>query len=90
MDKLIELKGLNCRYSTFITLYYFVLSEYIDYLKGKEFTDLKDLNNLILNLVDDVSDDNYNKIIEFFQSKGYDSNNLALDKIKNEKNPKIY
>ena len=54
-------------------------------LKGKELSDLKKWNSLILKLVDNFKESNYNKIIDFLQTKKYDSNNSIIDKILNEK-----
>ena len=85
VDLWLKYNNNNCRYTTFITLYYFIFSNFIDLLNGKEFTDLKELNSLILKLVDNVNESNYNKIVEFLQTKKYDSNNSIIDKILKEK-----
>ena len=55
VDLWLKYNNNNCRYTTFITLYYFKFSNFIDLLNGKEFSDLKELNSLILKLFD-----NYN------------------------------
>lgn len=86
-DKWIKAKGLNCRFSTFFTIFYFIFREYIDSLEEEdEYRDLKELNILILKLVDDYNDNNYFNIIKFLQTKQYDSNNKKLDKLLTESN----
>ena len=44
------------------------------------------LNRLILDLVEDVKPENYNKIVEFLQNNGYDTNNELIDKCLYENN----
>ena len=44
-----------------------------------------ELNGLILKLFDNDNESNYNKIVDFLQTKKYDSNNSIIDKILNEK-----
>ena len=69
-DKWIKAKGLHCRFSTFFTTFYFIFREYIDSLgEEDEYKDLKELNILILKLVDDYNDNNYFNIIKFLQTK---------------------
>ena len=75
--------NLYCRYNSFITIFYFFISSYISDKLDKKFTFLHQLNKLILDLVDDVSDAKLKKIIEFFQKNEFDSNNALLDNIKN-------
>ena len=41
VDLWLKYNNNNCRYTTFITLYYFIFSNFIDLLKGKELSDLK-------------------------------------------------
>ena len=77
--------GLNCRYTTFITLLYFLFSEYIDEINESNYDDLKTLNKMILTLVDDANDKNYIKIIDFIQKKKYDINNELLNKLMVDK-----
>ena len=85
-EKLLEFNNNNCRYTTFITIYYFIFSDFIDNLKGIEYKDLNMLNRLILDLVEDVKPENYNKIVEFLQNNGYDTNNELIDKCLYENN----
>ena len=44
-------KGLNCRYTTSITLFYFLFNDYIGKLKGAINNDLKILNEFTLDLI---------------------------------------
>ena len=77
-DKWLKNRGLNCRYTTFITLFYFLFREYIDETNENNFEDIKTLNKMIITLVDEVNDKNYNKIIDFIQKNKYDNNNELL------------
>ena len=61
---------MDCRFSTLFTIFYFLFSQYIDSLgEEDEYKDLKELNILILKLVDDYNDNNYFNIIKFLQTK---------------------
>jgi len=40
-DKRLENKGQDCRYTTFIALFYFIFIEYINNLNGNEYNDYK-------------------------------------------------
>ena len=82
-------KGENCRYCSFITIYYFVFLSYISNQNGEEFKKLKELNQLVLNLNENVKDENLNKIILFFQINKFDIDNKLLDLIQNEKDDNI-
>ena len=77
-------KGFNCRYISFVTIYYFNFLSYINNLQGDKFKNLKKLNDLVLKLSQDVNINNLNSIIEFFQKNKYDIDNDLLDKIKKE------
>ena len=61
----------NCRYNAFITLFYFVISPFINDINEKNLEDLKKINELIINLSKEVNDQNYNEIIIFFQKNNY-------------------
>ena len=76
--------GNNCRYNAFITLFYFTLSPTIQNLNDKDLTKLKELNEMILKLADDVNEKNYKDIIIFLQKNKFDSNNAKIDDILNE------
>ena len=70
----------------FITIFYFIFSNYIDDLKGDSYKELQKFDALILNLVNNFIDDNYKKIIEYLQLNHYDSNNFLVDNIISENN----
>lgn len=78
--------GENCRYISFVTIYYFIFLSYIERLNGPEYIILKELNKLILKLSNDVTLNNLNDIIKFSQINKFDVDNDLLDKIKNEPN----
>ena len=86
-EKWIQQKGLNCRYGCFITLYYFLFSEYIDNFKNNNHKELKLLNELILKYVNNVNEENYKNIIKYLQDNNIDSNNKLIDKCVKETNP---
>ena len=88
-NKCLVNKGENCRYCSFITIYYFVFLSYISNQNGEEFKKLKELNKLVLNLSENVNDENLNKIIRFFQINKFDIDNKLLDLIQNEKDDNI-
>ena len=48
VDLWLKYNNNNCRYTTFITIHYFIFRNFIDLINGKEFNDLKELNSLIL------------------------------------------
>ena len=62
-DKWLEQKINNGRYNAFITLFYFICSSLIEDFGEKDNHLLTELNDLLLNLTQDVSDKNYNEII---------------------------
>ena len=74
----------NCRYNSFITLFYFTISPFIEDLNEENIKDLKMLNELIIKLSKEVNDKNYNDIIIFFQKNNYDVNNKLIDQIVKE------
>ena len=53
----------NCRYNAFITLFYFNFSSFISDNDEKNSIQLKEINNLIIKLTEEVNDKNYNDII---------------------------
>ena len=57
----------NRRYNAFITLFYFSFSSYIKDNEDISPNQLKDLNNLILKLTEEVNDKNYYDIITYLQ-----------------------
>ena len=68
-DKWLKNSCFNCKYTRFITLFYFLFSEYIDETNESNFEDLKTLNKMILTLVNEVNDKNYNKIFDLILFK---------------------
>ena len=88
-DKWLVNFGENCRYISFITLYYFIFMSYVNQINNKEFNLLKKLNKLVQQLADNVNNENLNLIIKFFQINKLDVNNELLDKIKYEKEQTI-
>ena len=88
-DKWLVNFGENCRYISFITLYYFIFMSYANQINNKEFNLLKKLNKLVQQLADNVNNENLNLIIKFFQINKLDVNNELLDKIKYEKEQTI-
>ena len=74
----------NCRYNSFITLFYFTISPFIEDLNEENIKDLKMLNELIIKLSKEVNDKNYNDIIIFFQKNNYDVNNKLIEQIVRE------
>jgi len=78
-------KAENCRYISFVTLYYFTFLSFVNNENDKDLDLLKQLNKLIINLSQDVNDNNLNLIIEFFQSNKFDIDNQLLDVIKKTK-----
>ena len=64
-DKWFQQKWNNIRYNSFITLFYFTISQTIQKLKDKGLYLLKELNNLILRLAENVNEVNYYDIITF-------------------------
>ena len=74
----------NCRYNTFITLFYFNFSSYIKDNEEKNTIHLKELNELIIRLSEDVNDKNYLDIIIYLQKNKFDTNNFLIDNIIKE------
>ena len=74
----------NCRYNSFITLFYFTISPFIEDLNEENIKDLKMLNELIIKLSKEVNDKNYYDIIIFLQKNNYDVNNKLIDQIVRE------
>ena len=85
MDKWLIQSGNNCRYNSFITIFYFIFTSYIKNNMDNKPNLLNELADLILKLSDDVSYKNYFDIIEFLQKNKIDSNNAYIDQIINEK-----
>ena len=83
-DKWLKQKINNCRYNAYITLFYFIYSSFVKDLDEKDNHLLTELNKLILNLAQDVSDKNYNNIVIFLQKNNIDSNNNLIDQIIRE------
>ena len=77
-------KGNNCRYNSFITIFYFTISSFITNIKDKKLIYLNELNELILKLSKEVNEKNYIDIIIFLQKNKFDSNNSLIDQIINE------
>ena len=75
----------NCRYNAFITLFYFNFSSYIKDNEEKNTMHLKELNELIIRLSEDVNDKNYLDIIIYLQKNKFDTNNFLIDNIIKEK-----
>ena len=74
----------NCRYNAFITLFYFNFSSFIKDYEEQITTQLKELNNLVIKLSEDVNDKNYYDIVIYLQKNKYDTNNFLIDTIINE------
>ena len=55
----------NCRYNAFITLFYFNFSSFIKDYEEQITTQLKELNNLVIKLSEDVNDKNYYDIVKY-------------------------
>ena len=85
MDKWLIQSGNNCRYNSFITIFYFIFTSYIKNNMDNKPNLLNELADLILKLSDDVSYKNYFDIIEFLQKNKIDSNNAYIDQIINKK-----
>ena len=66
----------NCRYNAFITLFYFNFSSYIKDNDEQITMQLKELNNLIIKLSEDINDKNYFDIVIYLQKNKYDTNNF--------------
>ena len=81
-------KGNNCRYNSFITIFYFTISSFITNIKDKKLIFLNELNELILKLSKEVNEKNYIDIIIFFQKNKFDSNNSLIDQIIKEDDEK--
>ena len=79
----------NCRYNSFITLFYFTISPFIEDLNEENIKDLKMLNELIIKLSKEVNDKNYYDIIIFLQKNNYDVNNKLIDQIVREQDENI-
>ena len=77
-------KANNCRYNAYITFFYFTISPFLYNLKDNKLEKLNQLNELILKLADDVSEQNYYNIIIFLQKNKFDTNNKKIDEIINE------
>ena len=84
-EKWLIQKGNNCRYNAFITLLYFTITPYIKNIDNKNLVMLNRLNELIIELASNVNDKNYYSIIIFLQKNKFDSNNIKIDEIINEK-----
>jgi len=81
-------KGNNCRYNSFITIFYFTISSFITNIKDKKLIFLNELNELILKLSKEVNEKNYIDIIIFLQKNKFDSNNSLIDQIIKEDDEK--
>ena len=77
----------NCRYNAFITLFYFNFSSYITDNEEKNSIQLKEMNNLIIKLTEEVNDKNYMDIVIYLQKHKYDTNNFIIDNIIKEEDP---
>ena len=77
--------GYNTRYNAFITLFYFTISSSLENIKDNNLKLLNELNKLILKLSKEENDKNYYDIIIFLQKYKFDSNNLIIDEIINER-----
>ena len=75
----------NCGYNAFITLFYFNFSSYIKDKEEKNAIQLKELNDLIIRLSEDLNDKNYLDIIVYLQKNKFDTNNFLIDNIIKEK-----
>ena len=83
----VENNFMNCRYISFINVFYFCSSTYTSKNIDKKFKTLHDINNYILELSLDVKDSKVNKIIEYFHKNKLDSKNYLIDIIKKENDP---
>ena len=84
-DKWLTQKGNNCRYNAFITLFYFTISSSLEKIEDNNLKLLNGLNKLILKLSEEINEKNYYDIIIFLQKNKFDSNNLKIDEILNER-----
>ena len=57
----------NCRYNSFITIFYFLFSSFLKNIKEENNNILFGLNDLILKLSEDVNNKNYIVIIVFYE-----------------------
>ena len=64
---------------------YFTITPYIKNIDNKNLVILNRLNELIIELASNVNDKNYYSIIIFLQKNKFDSNNIKIDEIINEK-----
>ena len=80
-EKWLKQKGLNCRYNSFITIFYFTISSYISQANDKSLTKIIELNKLILKLSQEVNIKNNLDIITFLQKNKYDINNKLIEQI---------
>ena len=53
-EKWLVQKGNNCRYNSFITIFYFTISSFITNIKDKNLIFLNELNDLVLKLAKNV------------------------------------
>ena len=83
-EKWLIQKRNNCRYNSFITMFYFTISSFITNIKDKNLIFLNELNDLVLKMAKDVNENNYVNIIIFFQKIKFDTNNSLIDQIINE------
>ena len=79
-------KSNNCRYNAYITLFYFIITPFLEKVKDKTLIKLNQLNGLVLKLAEDVNDINYYNIIIYLQKNKFDTNNKKIDEIINEIN----
>ena len=79
IDKWLIQSSNNCRYNSFITIFYFIFTSYIKNMKDDKYNFLNELTDLILKLADDVSFKNYFDILEFLRKNKIDSNNSYID-----------
>ena len=79
-------KGNNCRYNAFIAFIYFTISPYLKSINDNQSVKINDLNDLILELSENVTERNYYNIIIFLQKNKFDSNNEKIDEIIRETN----
>ena len=83
-EKWLIQKGNNCRYNSFITIFYFTISSFITNIKDKNLIFINELNDLILKLSKEVNENNYIDIIVFLQKNKFDTNNSLIDQIITE------
>ena len=69
-------------------MFYFIISSYLRSINNKSLKTLNEINSLIIELSEDVSDDNLKKIIKYFQINKIECNNDIIDKIFYETNEK--